>query len=321
MALTAQQCAGAGVGSNAIVKLNQDGTAELCNTYADNGMGGRSACRQIAAEELGLTFDDVRIVAGDTDATVWGTSNACSGGTMKYGWAVALACRDALKTLLELAAPLLEVEQPDELATENGEVFVKADPTRRVKWVNVFMSQGNGEFDFTQVVGKSVWLKGEGPQNTEKAATFVSLDVDTETGQLQNVQIHHCADVGQALNEKGVKAQILRIHHGFESVLGAEMILDKATGRLLNGNYIDYPVATMADCDVHPYYIESGDDPTHPYGAVGLGQALQNAIHAATANAIYNATGVRIYALPFTPENVYRALKGKAQAPGWRVAS
>lgn len=307
MALTAQQCAGEGVGSNAIVKLNQDGTAELCNTYADTGMGGRSACRQIAAEELGLTFDDVRIVAGDTDASVWGTSNACSGGTMKYGWSIAIACRDALKTLFELAAPLLDAE-PDELVTENGEVFVKHDPTRRIKWLSAFMNQRNNENDFTQIIGKGVWIKGSGPQNTEKGATFVSLDVDTETGQLQNVKIYHCADVGRALNAKGTKAQILRIHHGFESALGATMILDKASGRLLNGNYLDYPVATMWDCDVLPYYIESGDDPTHPYGAVGLGQALQNAIHAATANAIYNATGVRIKETPMTPAVILKAL-------------
>lgn len=308
MALTCQQCAGEGVGSNAIVKLNHDGTAELCNTYADTGMGGRSACRQIAAEELGLTFDKVRIIAGDTDASVWGTSNACSGGTMKYGWAVALACRDALKTLFELSAPLLKVAQPSELATVDGEVFVKADPTRRIKWEQAFLNQGNNDIDHTQIVGKGVWIMGSGPQNTEKAATFVSLDVDTETGQLLNVKIYHCADVGRALNAKDTKAQILRIHHGFESVLGATMILDKATGRLLNGSYIDYPVATMWDCDVHPYYIESGNDPTHPYGAVGLGQALQNGIHAATANAIYNAIGVRIKDTPMTPDVILKAL-------------
>lgn len=308
MALTCQQCAGEGVGSNAIVKLNHDGTAELCNTYSDNGQGGRSACRQIAAEELGLSFEDVRIVAGDTDASVWGTCNACSGGTMKYGWSIALACRDALKTLYELAAPLLEVAQPDELATADGEVFVKAEPNRRIKWIKVFLSQGVNEDDHTQIVGKGVWLQGSGPQNTEKAATFVSLDVDTETGQLLNVKIYHCADVGRALNAKDTKAQILRIHHGFEGVLGATAIIDKASGRLLNGNYIDYPVATMWDCEVLPYYIESGNDPTHPYGAVGLGQALQNAIHAATANAIYNATGVRIKETPMTPDVILKAL-------------
>lgn len=308
MALTCQQCAGEGVGSNAIVKLNDDGTAELCNTYSDTGMGGRSACRQIAAEELGLDFDKVRIIAGDTDASVWGTSNACSGGTMKYGWAVALACRDALKTLFELAAPLLKVSQPGELATENGEVYVKADPSRRIKWLQAFLNQGNNTHDNTQVIGKGVWIKGPGPQNTEKAATFASLDVDTETGQLLNVKFYHCADVGQALNAKDTKAQILRIHHGFESVLGATMILDNGTGRLLNGSYIDYPVATMWDCDVNPYYIESGNDPTHPYGAVGLGQALQNALHAAVANAIYNAIGVRIKETPMTPDVILRAL-------------
>jgi xanthine dehydrogenase molybdenum-binding subunit len=66
-------------------------------------------------------------------------------------------------------------------------------------------------------------------------------------------------------------------------------------------------------------FIETMDG-EGPQGAKGVGEAPAICIAAAVANAIYNATGVRIYALPFTPENVYRALKGKAEAPTWRVA-
>ncbi|WP_158303405.1 xanthine dehydrogenase family protein molybdopterin-binding subunit [Desulfitobacterium hafniense] len=308
MALTCQQCAGEGVGANALVKLNVDGTAEICVTYADIGQGGRSACRQMTAEALNISFDKVRVVAGDTDATVWGTCNACSGGTVKYGWAVYNACQDALKDLFALGAPVLGVF-PEELATENGEIYVKADPSKRMPWAGAFFNQHNNEADPYQIIGKSTWSVPAGAKNIEKAATFCSLDVDTETGELKNVKFYHCADVGRALNDKDTRAQLLRIHHGWESALGGTMRLDSATGKLLNGNYIDYPVATMWECDVEPSYIESGEnDPSHPYGAVGLGQALQNAVHAAAANAIYNATGVRIKQVPMTPDVILKAL-------------
>lgn len=308
MAITTQQCAGEGVGSNAVVKLNMDGSAELCNAYADTGMGGRSACGQIAAEVLGISFDKVRVVAGDTDASVWGQCNQCSGGTVKYGWAVHKACEDALNKLFALAAPMLGVT-PDALATENAEIYVKANPSARIPWAYAFFSQGGNESDPTQIVGTGVYLVPSGAKNQEKAGTFCTLDVDTETGELKNVKIYHCADVGCALNDKDTRAQILRIHHGWEASIGGTMRLDKATGKLLNGNYIDYPVATMLDCDVEPSYIESGEkDTSHPFGAVGLGQALQNAVHAAAANAIYNAIGVRIKEVPMTPDVILRAL-------------
>lgn len=316
MALTGQMCASEGVGSISIIRLNIDGSAEVVNTYSDNGQGGRTSTGQIAAEALKISFDKVRVFAGDTDASVWGTSNACSGGTMKYGWATYNACQDALQKLFKLAAPLFgPTVKPEELDTENGEIFVKQDisgkakSAKRIKWEHAFRNQGNNVGDEFQIIGTATYVQPAGARNEEKAATFVTLDVDTETGQLLNTKIYHCPDVGQALNPKDVYTQILRIRHGWEGVLGGTMILDKGTGKLLNGSYIDYPVSTMRDCRVLPDYIESGkNDITHPYGANGLGQALQNGIIAAVANAIYNAVGVRIKETPMTPDIILKAL-------------
>jgi len=92
-----------------------------------------------------------------------------------------------------------------------------------------------------------------------------------------------------------------------EAVVGVTQVLDPKTGKLLNDNWIDYPVATMLDSEVEPLIVEVFD-PTHPYGAAGIAQSHQNGLAAAMSNAIYNAIGVRMKETPFTPDKILAAL-------------
>lgn len=305
MAMAIQQTGGEGMGSYAIVRLNADGTAFLECNYQDFGQGGRTSQTQLAAETLGLPYEKVVIVSGDSNLP-YTHIQTCSSGTVTQGFATSHAAEDAKMKLLKHATRMLEVDGPDELDTNDGLVFAKANPDVKIPWIAVFNQIG--VLGATQeIIGLGDNRVKKGAMSSEQGATFVDLDVDTETGQLCNIKVTHVQDCGKAIFPKAVEGDWLGMHHGVEAVVGATQILDSKTGKLLNDNWIDYPVATILDSEVEPVIVEVFD-PTHPYGAAGIAQSHQNGIAAAMSNAIYNAIGVRMKETPFSPDKILAAL-------------
>lgn len=305
MALALQQTGGEGMRSFAVVRLMADGTAILECNYQDFGQGGRTSQTQLCAETLGLPFEKVTIVSGDTNQP-YTHIETCSSGTLVQGFATFNAAVEAKKKLLKQATRLLEVDDPAELDTTDGFVFAKTNPEVRLPWIAVFNSLGVMG-PMLEIIGFGENRVGAGAMSGEQGATFVDLDVDTETGQLCNIKVTHAQDCGKAIFPKAVEGDWLGIHHGVEAVVGATQVLDPKTGKLLNDNWIDYPVATMLDSEVEPLIVEVFD-PTHPYGAAGIAQSHQNGLAAAMSNAIYNAIGVRMKETPFTPDKILAAL-------------
>ncbi|HQF06101.1 MAG TPA: molybdopterin-dependent oxidoreductase, partial [Bacteroidales bacterium] len=282
-----------------------DGTAILECNYQDFGQGGRTSQVQLAAETLGIPYDKVIIVSGDSNLP-YTHIQTCSSGTLVQGFATHNAAVDAKNNLLKRATRMLEVEDPAELDTADGFVFARANPAVRLPWIAVFARIGI--LGATQEIIGLGWNRvGAGAMSGEQGATFVDLDVDTETGQLCNIKVTHAQDCGKAIFPKAVEGDWLGIHHGVEAVVGVTQVLDPKTGKLLNDNWIDYPVATMLDSEVEPLIVEVFD-PTHPYGAAGIAQSHQNGLAAAMSNAIYNAIGVRMKETPFTPDKILAAL-------------
>jgi len=305
MALAIQQTGGEGMESYAIVRLLADGTAILECNYQDFGQGGRTSQVQLASETLGIPYDKVIIVSGDSNLP-YTHIQTCSSGTLVQGFATHNAAVDAKNNLLKRATRMLEVEDPAELDTADGFVFARANPAVRLPWIAVFARIGI--LGATQEIIGLGWNRvGAGAMSGEQGATFVDLDVDTETGQLCNIKVTHAQDCGKAIFPKAVEGDWLGIHHGVEAVVGVTQVLDPKTGKLLNDNWIDYPVATMLDSEVEPLIVEVFD-PTHPYGAAGIAQSHQNGLAAAMSNAIYNAIGVRMKETPFTPDKILAAL-------------
>ncbi|BFM15708.1 xanthine dehydrogenase family protein molybdopterin-binding subunit [Maricurvus nonylphenolicus] len=307
VSLSAQQTGGEGLRSSTIIKIQAMGTALVSCAYADLGQGGSTAQTQIAAEVLGLDISRVSHVSHDTDSTPYTSYQACSSGTIKQGYATYHAALDARNQLFEKAAPMLSAK-PEDLETKGGLVYVKGKPEQALPWVAVFLSMGSMG-PLYDMIGYHAHTTTGGPNAAETGATFATLDVDTETGQLSNIKIVHAQDVGKALYPKAVEGCFLTIHHGVEaSGHGAEMIRDPQTGKQVNNNWVDYPVATILDSEVEPVIVETPGDVTHPYGASGVGQANQSGIAPAIANAVYNAIGVRIREVPITPDKVLKAL-------------
>lgn len=311
--------AGQGIASQAMVTLNSDGSAILYCNYQDIGQGGHGTQVQIVAEVLDIPYEKVKIKAGDTDS-MYTHFQIASSGTIAQGRATYNAAADARDKLLASTAKALNVGVGT-LEMRGGKVVSVTDPDMVIPWTPPMMEivslnpspevawLADPAYD---VVGYGTSFVGLGATSSELSATFVDLDVDTETGELKNIKVFHAQDCGKAINPKIVEANWLGIHHGVEAMTGAEQILDPKTGKLLNDNWIDYPVATALDCDVETQIIEIYD-PTHPFGAAGVGQAIMNGLPGAFANAIYNAIGVRLKKTPFTPDKILKALQMKKE--------
>jgi CO/xanthine dehydrogenase Mo-binding subunit len=139
------------------------------------------------------------------------------------------------------------------------------------------------------------------------ATQVIEVEVDTDTGVVRMLNVTAAHDVGRVLNRLGIEGQIEGgIVMGAGYALTEELIVEN--GVMKNPAFRDYKLVTapeIPEMDIH--FIETMDG-EGPQGAKGVGEAPAICVAAATANAIYNATGVRIYELPFTPEKVYRAL-------------
>ena len=313
LSLGLMQTGGQDCASQAIVILNSDGSAILYCNYQDIGQGGHSAQVQIAAETLNIPFEMVKIKAGDSDLP-YSHFQISSSGTLGQGYATYNAALDARKKLLERAANMLKVPA-ESLDTKDGVVFSREDESIKAPWINILMDTmepgKSHEIEFVKstmdIIGYGRSNVVPGPTACEQSATVVELDVDTETGEISNVIMYHAQDCGQAINPKVVEAHYLGVHHGLEAMTGCEQILDPKTGKLLNDNWIDYPVSTFLDGLAVPIIVEV-PEPTHPYGASGIGQATMNSMPAAVGNAIYNAIGVRLKETPFTPSRILKAL-------------
>ncbi len=309
---------GPGNTSAATVKVYPDGTANLYCAYADMGQGQHTVQPQIVAEVLGLPYKSVGIICHDTDSTPFASLAANSCGTWIQGWATYEAAIDARRQVLEMAAPKLD-HDPEDLDIKAARIYVKSDPDKKISFADAFGPLGiyGGNHEVTSTYYNESphtrCLKDGNPAGLyipkEKGAQFVTLDVDTETGEISNVRVIVAQNVGLALNPKIVEGQFLNARHGVENaILGSDCIVDKKSGRLLNGNWIEYRPTSILDCDVTPLVIEKPGDPTHPFGATACGEGAACPTLAAFSNAIYNAIGVRIKETPFTPDKILKAM-------------
>jgi len=308
---------GQGNSSSATVKVFPDGTANLYSAYADLGQGQHTVQCQIVAEVLGIDYGSVGIVCHDTDSTPFATISANSCGTWVQGWATYEAALAAREQILDLASAIIDLASEDLTITE-GVIHAVADPQKKLTFNEAFgplgIYGGNHEIigHYYNENPHPRCLKDGDPKQLyipkERGAQFVSLEVDTQTGQIRDVRVVNAQNVGHALNPKIVEGQFLNARHGVENaVLGSDCITDRKTGKLLNCNWVEYKPTSILDCVIDPLIIEV-PDLSHPYGANACGEGAACPTLAAFSNAIYNAIGVRIKATPFTPDKILKSL-------------
>lgn len=298
--------------SNAIVKMNEDGSVHLLTGTAGLGTGAHTALAQIAAEELGVCFEDIRVTQGDTDVVPFDIGAYASRTTFIGGSAVKRAAADLKKQLLALAAEKLEAA-PEDLVVRQGQVFVRGAPDRAISVGDVVKGDAGGITPRSLVASATF----ETTKAYSYAAHFVEVEVDTETGQIEVKQVVAVHEIGRAINPIGVEGQIEGgIQQGIGHTLTEDLIIDPESGRALNASFVDYKMPLSMDMPpIKPIILEIDPNDDGPFGAKGVGEDPIIAIGPAIASAVYDAIGVRMRQLPITPEKVLQALRSKDLEP------
>ncbi|MFQ5692139.1 MAG: xanthine dehydrogenase family protein molybdopterin-binding subunit, partial [Nitrospinota bacterium] len=267
-------------GSSAQVHVNEDGEVYVLTGEVDIGQGSRTLMAQIAAEELSLPIESVRVSHVDTDVTPACLGAFASRTTTLAGNAVLAAARDARRQLLERAAETLECS-PEDLELSRGGIFAKAAPDRKLSVAEVaraalFASAGNpvlgrGSFSPPNVVLPAPDKYGNVSTAYSFAAHVAEVEVDVETGQVRIMRFAAGHDVGKVINELAVEGQV---EGGVTQGLGYALMEDLRMdgGSVVNPNFYDYRIPTMQDVpDIESIFVESSE-PTGPYGAKGVGE-------------------------------------------------
>jgi xanthine dehydrogenase YagR molybdenum-binding subunit len=289
----------------ATVHLNPDGTAVLrCGTQ-DIGTGTRTVLAQLVAEELGVRVDAVRVELGDTN-NQYAPISAGSLTVSSVGPAVRLAARDARLQLLGVASGLLEIGAT-ELRVEGGQIIGKGHRTS----IGDVLKQ----VDNYTVIGKgSRFPNPEGLSLKTFGAHFAHVEVDVRTGEIFVEHVVAVHDIGRVINPLLAASQVEGgVIQGLGFVLSEERIVDRPTGRVMNGNLEGYKVPTIRDIPrITVRFTEDADTKANNIGAKGLGEPPIIPLPAAIANAVANAIGVRIRTAPLTRSRVLAALELRA---------
>lgn len=296
---------------NSLVKINPDGKAHVFAGISEMGQGQATGLAQIAAETLGIPLEDVTITWGDTVAPNTNYQGA-SATTMMTGNATRLACEEAKSKILELAIPLLDAP-PEILDIENGEVFVKEDPKKRVSFERIVNLPG-----VKTVIGEGNWsMPLSKYQPRAPVVCFVEVAVDTETGQIEVMKMVQGTDCGRMVSRERIEGQLQGVlSGGLGFMLLEDWAIDEERMRILNGNMLDYKIYTSLDSSnevLEPCIIVEDPDPIGPFGARGMGEACLAGAGPAILNAVYNAIGIRFYSTPLTADKVIGALKTRSK--------
>ncbi|HEY7364336.1 MAG TPA: xanthine dehydrogenase family protein molybdopterin-binding subunit [Methylomirabilota bacterium] len=292
--------------TGATVRLNPDGTVSVLTGQVDIA-GTNIALAQIAASAYGVDIEKVRITTGDTDvAPVTGLS-AGSKTVYTVGTAVLQAAEDARRQTLQIAATELEAAVQD-LELIDGRVSVRGMPDRGITLAQIG-KKGNLYMSKVQPV-LGVSRPAFSQQAPGFAAQLARIEVDPDTGEVTVHDFVVVQDVGKAINPIGVEGQM---QGGAVQSLGmamTEALMYDDKGRLMNPSLLDYRKLTAADLpDIETIIVEK-PSPSGPFGARGVGEPPIVPAPAAIANAVEDATGVRITETPITPERIALALLG-----------
>jgi 4-hydroxybenzoyl-CoA reductase alpha subunit len=310
--------------SAALVKVNDDGTVSLITGALDIGQGAETILSQIVAEELGVSMEDIHVVAADTETTPVDIGSWISGGAYVSGNAVKMAASDARRQLFDVAAQELEAH-PDEMIAKNREISVKDSPGRSISFAQAVAASiakrrgnpiiGQGHYRTMKDVATHPSLattKGRWSDNYAFDAQVAEVEVDMETGQVKLVKATTAHDCGFPINPLLVEGQIDgQVSMAQGHALWEEVLMEK--GKTLTTSFLDYKIPCAKDM-VESQYIDVitekyEKDIFHRTKEVGEGYV--SGMVAAIANAVYDATGVRVKTLPILPEKILMGLKGK----------
>ncbi|HDQ72331.1 MAG TPA: 2Fe-2S iron-sulfur cluster binding domain-containing protein [Chloroflexi bacterium] len=299
--------AGLDMGS-ATIKMNDDGSFNLLVGATDIGTGSDTILAQIAAEVLGCPVADFIVYSSDTDFTPFDKGAYASSTTYVSGGAVRKAALKVARQIKTHAAAMLGMDDVDLDALVLRDRALHFPDGRQLTLRAVALSSLHQQNQH-QIIASASHISYDSPPPF--GAEFVELLVDTETGQVTVERVLMVVDAGRVINPITASGQV---EGALQQVLGfahcEEMVYD-VDGRLLNsrlGPYHVYKANEMPRLDV--IFVQT-DEPTGPFGAKSISEIPMDGVAPAMADAIHDATGVWMREVPFTPERVWRALRGE----------
>ncbi|TMR91704.1 xanthine dehydrogenase family protein molybdopterin-binding subunit [Nonomuraea basaltis] len=273
--------------ANVTVRLSADGNVLVRCGLQEMGMGAATAQAQIAADALGVPFEAVRVEYGDSTLPA-GSGAGASAQTVSVAASLLAACDKLKRKVRALGGSGSYAE----ILTRAGKDHIEAAVGSQTR---LGALAGQARFIVKFLRDHRRWVKaGCGAQ-------FCEVRVDRDTGEVRVSRWLGVFDVGKVINAKTAASQLRGgIVMGIGLALSEETLVDPRTGRIMNPSLAEYHVPVHADIppiDVH--YLDE-PDPTMPLGLLGLGEIGVTGVAGALANAVYHATGKRVYDLPIT---------------------
>ncbi len=290
----------------ATVSIRRDGTAHVRSAATDLGTGTYTIATQVAAELLGLDFDQVVVEIGDSDLP----PAPYSGGSalaLSLSGAIQDAVGNLLRAFLDVVADdessPLRGRSPDEVTLTNGSIHVTDAPSIGETYLEILARHGLPE------------ITADGQRNPHAnrasqplgsfAAWFAEVRVDADLGLVRVARIVSAVDAGRILNEKLARSQMIGgAVMGIGMTLLEETVFDPETGRIANATFGDYLIPTNADVPELDVVFVGTPDTVRPIGIKGIGEIGVVGVSAAIANAVFHASGKRIRSLPITVEQL-----------------
>jgi aerobic carbon-monoxide dehydrogenase large subunit len=302
---------GAGGWEHAAVRVLPTGKVEVVTGASAHGQGHETAWSQIVADQLGVAFEDVDVLHGDTRSSVKGLDTYGSRSLAVGGIALYNACQRVIEKAKPVAAHLLEADVND-VEFSDGAFRVRGTP-----------GAGKSLADCSLAVFTAHDLPDGVEPNLDAEAVYdptnfsfphgthlCAAEVDTETGAVAIRKYVAVDDVGRVINPMIVEGQVHGgIAQGMAQALFEEAVYD-ADGNLTTGTFVDYTLPTAADLSELTTARTESPAPDHPLGTKGVGEAGTIASTPAVVNAVVDALrprGVNDIEMPCTPERVWRA--------------
>ena len=285
-----------------VANVLDNGSVSLVEGSVDIG-GTRTAIAQQFAEVLGIPVEDVNPTIGDTDTIGYTSVTGGSGVAFKSGWAAHEAAMDVMQQLIVRASLLWDTD-PDNVEYVDGILQHKSDSELRLTFSEIAgrLTETGGP-----VVGRA--NLNPGGQGGSYAANIVDVEVDPDTGKVDILRYTAFQDAGFAIHPSYVEGQIQGgAAQGIGWALNEEYYMGE-DGAMMNTSLLDYRMPTSLDLPMIDAVIVEVNNPGHPFGVRGVGEANIAAPLAAIANAIHNATGARLRSLPMNPQAVVEALR------------
>lgn len=288
----------------ASIKINDDGSFNVLVGATDLGTGSDTVLAQIAAEVLGVPLQDIIMYSSDTDMTPFDTGAYASSTTYISGTAVKKAAEQVADQIRERAALMLELDSPRGVRLENRHAIA---PDGRSVSLEAAALHSLHQDQQHQIMATASFVSMDSPPPF--AGQFAEVEVDIETGQVTITKLVMAVDAGVPINPITASGQV---EGGLTQALGyghcEEMVYDDA-GNLLNPALGPYKIYRADEMPWMKAILVQTNEPSGPFGAKAIAEIPKDGVAPAIANAVFDATGVRLRRIPFTPERVYDALR------------